>query len=163
MDKQVFEIMGNMLLQVAKSQELYDKFSDWMKTVFQGFEKDTTRNDSDELMSSFKKIYTMGADKTKKEPHEPEELDQFGHNIQQSMNTFMDMVGCVPKYKHIALIEKYEALKKTCEEKDETINNLRLLVSEKTSGVSDTMNELHDIMQKQTEQFMSFMKPFTKS
>jgi phosphoglycerate-specific signal transduction histidine kinase len=162
MDKQVFEIMGNILLQAAKSQEQYEKFSGWLKNVFQVSEKET-KNDTDELMSALKKIYSMGSVKNKDEPPIPDVLDQLGQNFQQSIDTFMDMMSCVPRHKHIELIEKYENLKKTCEEKDETIKNLRLLLSEKTAGVSDTVNELHDIIQKQTEQFMHFMQPFTKS
>jgi hypothetical protein len=163
MDKQLFEIMGNILLQVAKSQEQYEQFSGWLKNVFQGSEKNKTKSDADELMSALRNIYTMGAENAVAEPPKPDMLDQLGQNFQQSIDAFMDMVGCVPKHKHIALVEKYEQLKKTCEEKDETIKNLRLLLSEKTAGVSDTVDELHNIMQKQTEQFMSLMQPFTKS
>jgi hypothetical protein len=58
MDKQAFEIMGNIMLQVAKSQEQYEQFSGWLKNVFQGSEKDKTKNDADELMSALRNIYT---------------------------------------------------------------------------------------------------------
>jgi hypothetical protein len=163
MDKHVFEFMGNILLQMAKSQEQYEQFSGWLKNVFQGSEKDKAKNDADEFMSALKNIYRMGAENTEKEPPKTDMLDHLEKNFQQSIDTFMDMVGCVPKHKHLALVEKYEKLKKTCEEKNATIKNLRLLLNEKTAGVSETVDELHNIMQKQTEQFMSLIQPFIKS
>jgi hypothetical protein len=39
MDKQAFEIMGNIMLQVAKSQEQYEQFSGWLKMYFRDLKR----------------------------------------------------------------------------------------------------------------------------
>jgi len=158
MDKQIFEIIGKMFIQAAKNQEQFDKFSEWMRSIFQATESSVKKSDA-ELMSNMKKMYAMGSDTS--EQSNTEALDQLSKNFQQSMDTLMNMSGCVSKSSHLELIEKYENLKKVCAEKDETIKNLRILLNEKTAGVSQTMNDLQEIIQKQTQQFMSFIAPFT--
>ena len=82
-------------------------------------------------------------------------------NFLKSFNDYMDLMGMVPKDKHLALIKKYEELKEKVAAQEETINHLKMLLEEKkTESQEELVQGFQDLIEKQSKQFQETMETF---
>lgn len=151
MDKRFLEFWGNFLINTAKEQKRMEDLTIWMQQGFKGF---------DELTAMFKKFY--GLEQLEKDtPAYMECWEKASENFLDSFNNYLDIMGLVPKNKHLALIKKYEELKEKVTAQEETINHLRLLLKEKkTETQEELIQGFQDLIEKQSKQFQETMETF---
>lgn len=151
MDKRFLEFWGNLLINAAKEQKRMEDLAKWIQQGFKGF---------DELTAMFKKFY--GLEQLEKDtPAHMESWEKASENFQDSFNNYLDIMGLVPKDKHLALIKKYEDLKEKSAAQEETINHLRLLLKEKkTETQEELIQGFQDLIEKQSKQFQETMETF---
>jgi hypothetical protein len=83
--------------------------------------------------------------------------------FQDSLKEYFNIMGVVPKDEHLALVQKYELLKKKTADQEETIKHLQMLLKEKGSDQGETVRVFQDLMKKQSEQFIETMNAISKS
>jgi hypothetical protein len=151
MDKRFLEFWGNFLINTAKEQKRMEDLAKWIQQGFKGF---------DELTTMFKKFYGL-EEMEKDTPIYMESWKKASQNFLQSFNSYLDVMGLVPKDKHLALVKKYEELKEKVTVQEETINHLRLLLEEKkTETQEELVQGFHDLIEKQSKQFQKTMETF---
>ena len=151
MDKNFLEFWGNLLINTAKEQQRIEDLSKWIQQGLKGF---------DELTAMFNKFY--GLEQMEKDaPAHAETWKAASENFLKSFNDYMDLIGMVPKDKHLALIKKYEELKEKVTAQEETINNLRLLLEgKKTESQKELVQGFQDLIEKQSKEFQETMETF---
>jgi hypothetical protein len=154
MDPQFMEFWGSFLLNAAKSQKQVEDLVKWIKNGFTGFE---------DLTALFQKVY--GLEKVEKEsPDQTKLWAGAQENFIRSFKDCLAMLGVVPMDEHLALVEKYEALKKKTLSQKETISHLRMLLSR--TGRDEFKNlsgQFEELAKRQGEQFQKLMEGFTRS
>lgn len=152
MDKHFLEFLGNFLINTAKEQKRMEDLAKWMQQGFKGF---------DELTAMFNKFY--GLEQLDRDtPAYTEAWKKASENFSQSFNKYLDVMGLVPKDKHLALIKKYEELKEKLAAQEETINHLRLLLErKKTESQEELVQSFQDLIEKQSKQFQEAMETFS--
>lgn len=151
MDPHFLEFWGNLLINAAKQQKQLEDLTQWMQQGFKGF---------DELTAMFKKFY--GLEHMEKDtPAYTETWETASENFLQSFSDVIALMGMVPKDEHLALVKKYEELKKKVETQEETINHLQLLLEEKKAeSQEELVKGFQDLIEKQSKQFQETMKTF---
>lgn len=151
MDPHFLEFWGNLLINTAKQQKQLEDLTQWMQQGFKGF---------DELTAMFKKFY--GLEHLEKDtPAYMETWETASENFFQSFNDVIALMGMVPKDKHLALMKKYEALKKKVETQEETITHLEGMLEKKAAGSQEELVKgFQDLIEKQSKQFQETMKTF---
>lgn len=151
MDKRFLEFWGNFLINTAKEQKRMEDLAKWIQQGFKGF---------DELTAMFNKFY--GLEQMEKDtPAYTESWEKASENFLESFNNYLNIMGLVPKDKHLALIKKYEELKEKIAAQEETINHLRRLLKEKkTETQEELIQGFQDLIEKQSKQFQETMETF---
>ena len=151
MDKHFLEFWGNVLINAAKEQKRLEDLSKWMQQGFNGF---------DDLTEMFRKFY--GLDHMEKDtPAYLETMKKASENFLESFKDYLDLMGMVPKDKHLALVQKYEALKEKVADQEATIKNLQLLLEEKRAeSQGELVLGFQDLIEKQTKQFQETIETF---
>lgn len=148
MDKHFLEFWGNFMLNAARGQKQLDDINKWMGQDLSGFE---------DLTGMFKKFY--GLDRLSEDSGDYlESWKQATEEFQKSFKDYLILMNVVPKDEHLALVKKYEALKKKVADQEETIEHLRMLLGEKGADQGETVKVIEDFMKKQTEQFQKLIK-----
>jgi len=154
MDRQFLEFWGNFMLNAAKSQKQLEDLMAWMQGGLKGF---------DELSVLFQRIYGLG----KVEQESPEAVKAWvaaQETFSQSYKYYLALLGVVPREEHLALVAKYEELKEKIVSQEETIKNLRLLLSQANQeGYRDMVDHLEGLARKQSDQFQQLMESFRQS
>jgi len=151
MDQHFLEFWGNFLINTAKEQKRMEDLFKWMQQGFKGF---------DELTAMFNKFY--GLEQMERDtPVYMEAWKKASENFLKSFNDVMELMGMVPKDKHLALIKKYEELKEKVAAQEETINHLRLLLdTKKAESQQELVQGFQDLIEKQSQQFQETMETF---
>jgi hypothetical protein len=150
-DKHFLEFWGNFLINAAKEQKRMEDLSKWVQQGFNGF---------DDLTKMFKKFY--GLEHMEKDtPAYMDTWEKASENFLNSFKDYLNLMGMVPKDKHLALIKKYEELKEKVAVQEDTINHLRLLLEEKkTESQEELVQGFQDLIKKQSKQFQETMETF---
>ena len=151
MDPHFLEFWGNFLVNASKEQRRLKDLYEWMQQGFNGF---------DDLTEMFRKFY--GLDHMEKDtPAYLETMKKASENFLESFKDYLDLMGMVPKDKHLALVQKYEALKEKVADQEETIKNLQLLLEEKRAeSQGELVQGFQDLIEKQSKQFQKTMETF---
>ena len=115
MDRNFLEFWGNLLINAAKQQKQMEDLAEWMQQGFKGV---------DEWTAMFNKFYGMEHLK-KNTPAYMESWEEASERFFNSFKDYLDLMGMVPKNEHLALIKKYEKLKETAADQEETIHHLK--------------------------------------
>lgn len=148
MDAKFMEFWGNLLLSAAKSQKRIEEMTEWIRRGFTGAE---------EYATLFWKIY--GVDKTEQGGSDfTKAWEAARENFSKSFKDYLALLGVVPREDYLALLRKYEGLKEKVQAQEETIQNLRTLLSatgrEEFQGLT---GQLEGLVRKQTEQFQKLL------
>ena len=147
MDEKYLEFLGNFFLSAAKAQKQMDDLMLMSKQGFKGFE---------DMSAMFRRFY--GLDKMEKDaPEYMKTWEKASEEFQKSFKEYLNMMGVVPKEDYIALVKRYEELKKRVQDQEETIRHLQMLLSEKGADQGESMKVFQDLMKKQSEQFVEMM------
>ena len=130
MDRHFLEFWGNFLINAAKGQQQFDELTQWMHQGFKGFE---------ELTALFRKAY--GLEKPESTPEYQQTWHKATREFRESLNTYLSLLGVIPLSEHLALVEKYEALKKENADQLKTIQRLRDLLQQ-DSGQTAVVGKL---------------------
>jgi hypothetical protein len=151
MDPHFLEFWGNFLVNASKEQRRLKDLYKWMQQGFNGF---------DDLTEMFRKFY--GLDHMEKDaPAYLETMKKASENFLESFKDYLDLMGMVPKDKHLALVQKYEALKEKVADQEETIKNLQVLLEEKRAeSQGELVQGFQDLIEKQSKQFQKTMETF---
>ena len=151
MDPHFLEFWGNFLVNASKEQRRLKDLYKWMQQGFNGF---------DDLTEMFRKFY--GLDHLEKDtPVYLETMKKASENFLESFKDYLDLMGMVPKEEHLALVQKYEALKEKVADQEKTIKNLQLLLEEKRAESQDELVlGFQDLIEKQSKQFQETMETF---
>jgi hypothetical protein len=151
MDPHFLEFWGNILVNASKEQRRLKDLYKWIQQGFNGF---------DDLTEMFRKFY--GLDHMEKDsPYYLETLNKASEKFLASFKDYLDLMDMVPKGKHLALVQKYEALKEKVADQEETIKNLQLLLEEKrVESQSELAQGFQDLIEKQSQQFQKTMETF---
>ena len=147
MDPHFLEFWVNASKEQRRLKDLYE----WMQQGFNGF---------DDLTEMFRKFY--GLDHMEKDtPAYLETMKKASENFLESFKDYLDLMGMVPKDKHLALVQKYEALKEKVADQEETIKNLQLLLEEKRAeSQGELVQGFQDLIEKQSKQYQKTMETF---
>jgi hypothetical protein len=152
MDKNFLEFWGNLLINAAKGQRQLEDLTKWAAQGLKGFE---------DFSDMFRKFYRLdGMDEDS-----PEYLKQWQHaagKFQDSFKEYLGLMGVVPKEEHLALVQKYEELKKRIVEQEETIKHLKMPLDPRGSSEETVTQTFQDLMNRQTEEFQKLMKNLEK-
>jgi hypothetical protein len=149
MDRHFLEFWGNFLINAAKGQQQFDELNQWMHQGFKGFE---------ELASLFRKAY--GLEKPESTPEYQQTWHKATREFRESLNAYFSLLGVIPLSEHLALLEKYEALKKENAGQLETIQRLRDLLGQQDSGQTAVVENFKELVSRQNEQFQKLMDSF---
>jgi hypothetical protein len=148
MDRHFLEFWGNFLINAAKGQQQFDELTQWMQQGFKGFE---------ELTALFRKAY--GLEKPESTPEYQQTWHKATREFRESLNTYLSLLGVIPLSEHLALVEKYEALKKENADQLKTIQRLRDLLQQ-DSGQTAVVENFKELVSRQNEQFQKLMDSF---
>ena len=151
MDPHFLEFWGNFLVNASKEQRRLKDLYEWMQQGFKG---------SDDLTEMFRKFY--GLDHMEKDtPAYLETMKKASENFLESFKDYLDLMGMVPKDKHLVLVQKYEALKEKVADQEKTIKNLQLLLEEKRAeSQGELVQGFQDLIEKQSKQYQKTMETF---
>ena len=164
-DEKFLEFWGNLFLNAARSKKQGDDLMRWLQMGLPGMispaSPRTAAAGFEGMIAAFKKLYGVEKLSPPKEDSQEawaEALKAF----QQSFHDYLAACGVVPKKEHLALVEKYEALKAKCADQEETIRHLRMLLSDRKEEHADTTTQLQDIVRNQGELFQKLMFDFSR-
>ncbi|MEM5788970.1 MAG: hypothetical protein AAGU11_16780, partial [Syntrophobacteraceae bacterium] len=85
-------------------------------------------------------------------------------DFRKSLVNSLGIIGFVPREDHLSLVKRYESLKEKVASQQETIEHLRLLISEEKRAEHQEMTgKVQGLVQQQAEQFRQLMDAFGKS
>ncbi len=151
MDRHFLEFWGNFLINAAKGQQQFDELTQWMHQGFKGFE---------DLTAMFRKAYGLEKPGSAPEPEYQQNWHKATREFRESLNAYFSLLGVIPLSEHLALLEKYEALKKENAEQLETIQRLRDLLGQRDSGQTAVVENFKELVSRQNEQFQKLMDSF---
>jgi rubrerythrin len=164
LDDKFLEFWGTFLLTAAREKKQMDEMVRMMQKGFPdpGLAESKSETDAfQEAGALFRKFYGLN--------RFFEYSDDYGKMVRKAMSDYQDsfkeymvMMGVVPRKEHVDLVQKYEKLKKTCVQQEETIRHLQLLLNVKDKGQGDAVQGLQDIMKDQSELFKKMMNDFTQ-
>ena len=148
MDTNFYEFWGQSFLNVAKGQRQMNEFNQWLRQGLSG---------SDSLSALFRQVY--GLDKAEKDGDEYLNLyEKAMHSFQQSFREYLRLFDVVPREEHESLIKECEALKQKVSEQEQTIGQLRKILGEKGMESAEAVQDLQNVLKKQTDQFQEMME-----
>jgi hypothetical protein len=148
MDTGFFEFWSQAFMNMAKGQRQVDEFNRWMQQGFSG---------SESLSELFRQIY--GLDRVEKSSDEYGELyEKASQTFRQSFREYLRLFDVVPRQEHDELIGECEALKKKVSAQEITIAHLRKILGEKGMDSVEAVQDLQDVLKKQTDQFQEMMQ-----
>ena len=150
MDKYFLEFIGNCFISAAKGQKNMEDLEKWMGRGLGGF---------DDLPEMFKKIY--GLERLEdKAPDFPETWEKFIKDFKKLFIDYMSFFNMASFEEHLALVNKYEALKKKAAEQEKTIKRLQSRSGESLISQKKIAKTLQSLINDQTDQFQKMMDSF---
>ncbi len=149
MDRHFLEFWGNFLLQAAKGKKQLEDLAEWAKQSFLNF---------GDFTSLFRQAY--GLEQSQGSPDYQEIWKKAEADFRNSFQDYLNLLGVVPREKYAALARKSEELEKKLAEQEETIQQLRQLLSDKGLDLAVVTLEFQQLMKKQGEQFQELIKDF---
>ncbi len=155
MDAKFLELWGNMLINIAKSQQQVEEITRWTQqgvSIFEGQKellrkhselKNQPEADPDYLNNLWTRAFT--------------DFQKSFTDFQKSFKEYSNMLGVVPKDEYQALLQKCEALEKKVAEQEETIRQLEMAWDGKWVDQGEAAKGVQDILTKQGEQFSKLM------
>lgn len=176
MNSQLLEFWGNSLMNMGRGQRQLDSVNQWINHSLSGFDKLTNS-----MFHTLNRINESFSDPPEYMKMWNKSAEEAGKSVQNLLN-ISSPVG-IPEESHQALVNKYEALKKKCEDQEETIKQLKkMMQSEKNLGqfldkfsdhVSDqgsVVKNFQNLIEQQNDQFQKlislsdkFFKPSSTS
>ena len=158
MDKNFFEIWGQLFLNAARTQKQMEDFNLWMTQGQRSFEQ---------MMSLFKKPYSQDAPEGDREETADyiKAYKQSMEVFQESFREYLAMFDMVPKADYLVLEKKVAVLEAKCREQDETIAQLRKLMGTSGTDHSKVAEGFRELLEQQANDFQELMKnlsSFTK-
>ncbi len=159
MEKNFLEIWADMFSKAAQGQKTMDYFTTWMRQGFSGIE---------EMTSLIQKTCGLGLETRQKQQqytgHEYFDFwEKAREEFKKSFADYLALLGSVPREQYLELAGKYEALKQKIASQQETIDYLRMLLSEQKKVETDAIQgKVHDLVTQQAEQFKSVMNSFSQ-
>ncbi len=146
MDRHFLEFWGNFLLLVAKGQKQLEDMGKWSRGFFGG-----------DLTALFGKSYGINH-LDKDSPDYLKMWEKAHEDFRDSFREYLGLLGMVPREEYAELARKYEELKEKVAEKEETIKQLRMLLSEKGLDFGAVTSEFQKLMDKQSDQFQKLIQ-----
>jgi predicted nucleic acid-binding Zn-ribbon protein len=148
MDSQFLEFWGNYLLAAAKGQKQLEDLNQWIRQGFSGFE---------ELTAMLKKFYGIELPQ-KNDADSTKAWQNAAADFQNSLDSYLTLMGLIPQEKYRALEQKYAALQNKVAELEDTIKVLRNLLAEKGTYQGETTKVFQDLVNRQAEAFETLMQ-----
>jgi hypothetical protein len=150
MDKDFMELWGNFFLTAAKGQKQFEDFSKMAKQGFMGLP------DMSGMMSAF-----SGMEAFARASNEYLKIfTRTNEEIQKAVKEVLALMDLVPRKDYQALLEEYEAYKKSAEEREK--GNMGKTLAEEMSLQTQGLRSFEELMRNQTQQFQNLMSNFTK-
>jgi hypothetical protein len=158
MDKNFFEIWGQLFLNAAKTQKQMEDFNLWMTQGKKSFEQ---------MTSLFMKQYSPDIPEGDREgtADYTKVYKQSMEVFQESFREYLAMFEMVPKADYLVLEKKVAVLEAKCREQDETIVQLRKLMGTSGADHSKVAEGFRELLEQQANDFQELMKnlsSFTK-
>ncbi len=154
MDAKFLETWGNMLINIAKSQQQVEEITKWAQqgmSIFEG-QKELLRNHS-----TLKSQPEPEPDSSNVWPKAFTDFQGSFINFPKSFKEYTDMLGVVPKEDYQALLRKCDDLEKKVAEQEATIRQLKMVWDGKGVNQEEVAQGVQDLMTKQSEQFSKLM------
>ena len=148
MDSQFLEFWGNYLLAAAKGQKQLEDLNQWIRQGLSGFE---------ELTAMLKKFYGIDSPQ-KNDADSTNTWQNAAADFQNSLDSYLTLMGLIPQEKYRALEQKYAALQNKVAELEDTIKVLRNLLAEKGTYQGETTKVFQDLVNRQAEAFETLMQ-----
>ncbi|MGD9056034.1 MAG: hypothetical protein PVG40_06285 [Desulfobacterales bacterium] len=153
MDRQFLEFLGSFFLNAAKGQKQLEDMTRWIGGGLSGF---------DDLTRMFRKFYGMN-ELPLASPDYTRAWEKASENFKKSYHEWLNLMSVIPKSEYQALQKKCEALEKKVATQDETIRQLRKLLSEKGLPYADAVKGFTSMMEQQGYQFQELMNSLGKA
>jgi hypothetical protein len=131
-DNHFLEFWGNCMNRAVKSQKQLEEMANRMSQGFRGLEC---------LTDLFRKVY--GLDQLSQQSLDYSKIwSKAQDDFWKSLRDYLRSFGVVPEEDHLALVKKYQELKEEAAAREETVQQLRSLLSRKTVGEGETSGGL---------------------
>ena len=148
MDSQFLEFWGNYMLAAAKGQKQLEDLNQWIRQGFKGFE---------DLTAMLKKFYGV-EDPCDNDTDSTKAWQNASDEFQNAFDSYLNLMGLIPKDKYRALEQKYTALQDKVAGLEDTIKVLRNLLAEKGTYQGETAKVFQDLINRQAEAFETLMQ-----
>ena len=153
MDKQFLEFWGNTLLAAAGGNRPMADLTRWIRQGFSGFE---------EVSDLFRKIY--GLERFSEDsPDYRDAWQKATADFQKAFRDYFAQAGWVPTGDYRRLEEENARLKKSLEDREDTIRRLRAVLAHGAPDQNATLKVFQDLVRKQSEDFEKLMKNLADS
>ena len=162
MDDKFLEFWGNFLLSAARGKKHTDRMFRWMQTGFPKPDESSSEYNSpdfQEFSRMFRKFY--GLDSLSQYSDQYKKTSETAmYDFQKSFKEYVALMGIVSQEEHLALVEKYEKLKTKCEQQEETIKHLKMLLNAKGTSHAEMSSNFENMVKTQGELFRKMMTDF---
>jgi len=162
MDERFLEFWGNFLINTAKGKKQAEEMSKWLGKSFSpltDISSPKAKPGFEDISEMFRKFY--GLENLSEYSEEYETLAKKASvDFQKSFNDYLGMMGMVSKAEHLALIRKYEDIKKKCADQEETIRHFQMLLEAGDEEQGHAVKNLRDMAKDQAELFQKMMASF---
>lgn len=148
MNRQFLEFWGNFLLQAAQGQKRLEDLADLSRRGFSNL---------GDLTALFRQVYGLKP----QDQGTPDYLKVWKKaeaDFRTSFEEFLRLLGVVPQEEYRKLAKKCEELEAQVAEQEETIRQLRLLLSEKGLDFAAVTLGFKKLLNKQSDQFQELLK-----
>lgn len=161
MDEKFLEFWGNLLINTAKQKRQQEDVSNLMQRSLETFSQFSHQGvrGFEEIWGMFRKFYGLEHISERSTEYQTM-VKKAAEDFQTSFDDYLSMMGMVSKKDHLTLVEKYEKLKAKCEDQEETVRHLRMLLDDVKERKEDTAGNLQGIMKDQAELFQKIITGF---
>jgi len=159
MDKNIFEIWGQLFLNAAKTQKQMEDFSLWMTQGLKSFEQ---------MASLFTYPQQPDVSEEKRRQEAGDYMKAYRQSLevfQSSFREYVAMFEMVPKADYLALEKKVDVLEEKCRQQDETITQMKKLMGTGSGEHNKLAEGFRELLEQQANDFQELMKnlsTFTK-
>jgi uncharacterized coiled-coil protein SlyX len=149
MDKNFFEIWGQLFLNAAKTQKQMEDFGQWMTQGLKGFEQ---------MAPLYKNPYRP--DVPKGEDAAADYMGAYRQSVEMFLKSFREylaMFDMVPKADYLVLEKKVADLEGKLSEQEETIAQLRKLMGTGSGEHSNIAEGFRELLEQQANEFQKLM------
>lgn len=159
MNDKLLEFWSNFFLNALKSKQKVGDLFSWMQQGMSGIPYSDSNHLSDlkALMNHYQTMY--GIENLSVQSEEYKKLSaKAAKDFQQSFKDFMSLAGMVPVQEYLTLVRKYEKLKEKCQDQEETIKHLKILIDGQKEPHEPKVTDFQQIVKEQGDFFFNFLK-----